>query len=165
MKNFNEKKVVIFLIIILIVLISIIFALSTIFGGAKMVANNYAKGMSNFDSKTIADLYIEEMILESYESKNAMIEEFDTLFQGMKDSYFQILKYDVDKNYKQYEGKELEYQKDVLVDYYKIDENEIKEIRRYSVVFYCSDDGENKEVETKLNIANIGNKWYLISTE
>jgi hypothetical protein len=113
----------------------------------------------------IVDLYVDKMIKESYKSKNDMIKEFDVLFKEMEDSYFKILRYDVDKNYKLYEDKELKYQKEVLVDYYKIKEKDIKEIRRYTITFYCSDDGEEKEVEHKLNIAKIGKKWFLISTE
>ena len=165
MKDINEKKVVFFIIIIMSLIISGTFCCVMLFGGAKRVASEYAKGMQLFDSTIIANLYIEEMIKESYNSKEDMIKEFDDLFKDMEDSYFKILKYKIDKNYKLYENNEFEYQKDVLVDYYKLKEKDIKEIRRYTVTFYCSDDGDDREVEHKLNIAKIGGKWYLISTE
>lgn len=165
MKKINEKKLMIITMFVVVLIVLLIFGITMLFGGAERVATKYAKGMSNFDANMIVSLYNDKMIKESYETKDEMVKEFDLMFKQMKDSYFQILKYDVDSNYKLYEGNELDYHINALVDYYKIDEKDIKEIRRYTVTFYCSDDGDSREVENKLNIAKIKNKWYLISTE
>lgn len=165
MKKIDEKKLMLFIVIITVVLVGLGFGFTVIFGGAKKVALDYAKGMSNFDSKLIADLYLEEMFKESYETKEDMIKELDVMFENMMSSGFQIIRYEFAKDYKIYKEQELEERKKILIEYYKIDDTDIKEIRRYDVTFYCVDDNGSKEVEMKLNIAKIKNKWYLISTE
>lgn len=165
MKKINEKKLMLLIVIIVVLLVVMAFGISILFGGAKRVASNYAKGMSNYDSKLIADLYIEEMFKESYQSKEEVIKELDTMFDSMKSAGFQIVRYEFDKHYKVYENKELDERKKQLIEYYKIEDKSIKEIRRYDVTFYCVYENESKEVEMKLNIAKIKNKWYLISTE
>ena len=106
-----------------------------------------------------------EMIKESYDSKEDMIEDYDLMFSEMKDSYYEIVKYTVKSDYKLYEGNELDYQIDQLEEYYKISSKDVKEIRRYTVDFECNYDGELKEVENKVIIAKIKHKWYLIGTE
>ena len=161
----NEKKIMILIMTIVIVLIFLIFGLNVLFGGAKRVANNYAKGMKNYDSKLIVDLYIGEMIEESYDSKEEMIEYFDSMFKEMEDNYYKILKYSVDDNYKIYKGDELDYQLDKLEEYYNIKPNNVKEIRKYIINFDCNYGGEEKEIEHNLLIANIKGKWYLVGTE
>lgn len=164
-KIINEKKLMTLILIVIAVIVVLSFVISFLFGGAKGVARDYAKGMKNFDSKAIVDLYMYEMIEESYDSKEDMIEEYNIMFEDMKDSYYKITRYTVSSDYKLYEGNELDYQIDNLENDYKIDAKSIKEIRRYTVSFECNYDGEYKEVEHKLIIAKINNKWYLIGTE
>ena len=164
-KKINEKNLMILIMLVVVIDLVIIFAISIIFGGAKGVVNDYAKGMKNFDSKLIVDLYMNEMIKESYDSREDMIEDYDLMFSEMKDSYYEIVKYTVKSDYKLYEGNELDYQIDQLEEYYKISSKDVKEIRRYTVDFECNYDGELKEVENKVIIAKIKHKWYLIGTE
>lgn len=164
-RKINEKKLIIFIMLVVIAIVIIIFGISMIFGGAKSVVNDYAKGMKNFDSKLIVNLYMDEMIKESYNSKDDMIEEYDSIFSDMKDSYYEIIKYTVKSDYKLYEDNELDYQIDQLEEYYKISPKDVKEIRRYTINFECNYDGELKDVENKVIVAKINNKWYLIGTE
>ena len=164
-KKINEKNLMILIMLVVIVIVIIIFGINLIFGGAKSVVNDYAKGMKNFDSKLIVNLYMDEMIKESYDSKEEMIDEYDLMFSDMKDSYYEIIKYTIKSDYKLYEGNELDYQIDQLEEYYKISPKDVKEIRRYTVNFECNYDGELKEVENKVIIAKIKNKWYLIGIE
>lgn len=164
-RKINEKNLMILIMLIVITIVVIIFGISMIFGGAKGIVKDYAKGMKNFDSKLIVNLYMDEMIKESYDSKEDMMDEYDSMFSDMKDSYYEIIKYTIKSDYKLYEGNELDYQIDQLEEYYKISPKDVKEIRRYTINFECNYDGELKDVESKVIIAKIKSKWYLIGTE
>ncbi len=164
-RKINEKGLLCLIIGVILVILILFFSIKLLFGGASGVVNDYAKGMKNFDSEMLVDLYIYEMIKESYDSEEDMIKEFDSMFEEMENNYFQIISYDVNKSYKEYEGEELDYKINQLEEYYKIEDTDIKEIRRYTVIFDCSVDSEMKEVEHKVNVAKIKNKWYFIGTE
>ena len=165
MRESQKSKLFLILIIVFSLCIIFIFYLVSRFGGAGGVVFDYAEGMQSFNSKKIVDLYFEDMLKESYESKAEMIEEFDKLFNDMRESSLKITKFDVDNNYKLYKASEYDYQKEILVKYYGIDENYISEIRGYVVTFYCVSGKEKKEVESNLIVAKIKKNWYLISTE
>ena len=157
----NKKGIFIFVVFILLIALVII---SLSISGPGDVVKKYAKGMKNFDSEKIVELYIPEMIKESYDSEKEMIDELDLMFKEMKEKYFKIISYSIDTDYKVFDGEELEYRIKQLKDYYKI-EDEIKEVRRYLVEFQCSVDGEEDVVEHKVIIAKIKSKWYLIGIE
>lgn len=163
MNNIKLNKKGIFILFVLILLI-ILTVVSLSISGPGDIVKKYAKGMKNFDSEMIVDLYVPEMIKESYDSKKDMIDELDLMFKEMKEKYFKITSYSIDTDYKVFDGNELDYRIKQLKDYYKI-KDEIKEVRRYIVEFQCSADGEEDVVEHKVIIAKIKSRWYLIGIE
>ena len=160
--NRKEKKIMIVLTGVVVALCLIILLFNTLFGSAKNVVTKYAQGMKNFNSEKIVELYNDQMIKESYESAEEMIEDYDEMFKYLKDDYYKINSYTISDNYKTYEGDELEYQVNELVEHYNFKEKEIKEIRLYNVIFECDADGEAKEVEHKVLVAKINGHWYYI---
>ncbi len=164
-KNINEKKLMILIMIVVVLIVIFAVMFNILFSGARGIAKDYAKGMKNFDSKLIVDLYMDEMIKESYESREDMMKEYDAMFKEMEDGYSEVLRYKIDDNYKLYEGNEYDYQVKKLKEDFKISPEDVKEIRRYTIIFECNYDSELKEVENKILVGKIKSKWYLIGLE
>ena len=132
---------------------------------ARDVVRQYAYGMRTYNAEKIVDLYKEEMIFESYESRKDMVKDYEEMFQELKDDYYRINDFEINDNYKIYEGEELKYQKDKLKEYYGIEKKIVEEIRLYTITFDCNDDGEAKETEQSVLIAKMDGHWYYIGNE
>jgi hypothetical protein len=133
--------------------------------GAKDVADQYAYGMKTFSAETIVDLYKEEMILESYNSKKEMIKDYEEMFEELKDDYYRIEDYEISDNFKIFKDEEFKYKQDQLYEYYGIDKKLIEQIRLYTVKYECNEDGEEKNTEQGILVARIDGKWYYIGNE
>ena len=105
------------------------------------------------------------MILESYENEKEMIEYFDSTFKEMEEEFYILKKYKINDDYKQYEKDEIGKIAKELNDYYKINEDDLTEVRRYKVSFEMLNDGEEETSETKIVVGKIKGKWYYIAAE
>ena len=163
--NRKEKKrlAIIFGIILFIGLL--VIGCSMFIDEAKDVVNQYAYGMKSSNAQKIVNLYKEDMIYESYGSKKEMIQDYEDMFNVLKEEHYIVESYEIDDKYKVYKGDELKKQVDSLVDYYGIEKNTIDEIRMYTVHFKCNDDGEKKNTKQDVIVAKIDNHWYYIGTE
>ena len=161
----KEKKrlTIIFGIILFIGLLIIVC--SIFIDDAKDVVNQFAYGMKTSNANKIVDLYKEEMIYESYDSKNEIINDYEEMFNELKEDHYIVESYHIENKYKVYEGEELKKQKDMLVEYYGIDKNTIDELRLYTINFECNDDGKKKNTKQNVIIAKIENNWYYIGSE
>ena len=161
----KEKKrlTIIFGIILFIGLLIIVC--SIFIDDAKDVVNQFAYGMKTSNAKRIVDLYKEEMIYESYDSKNEIINDYEEMFNELREDHYIVESYHIENKYKVYKGEELKKQKDMLVEYYGIDKNTIDELRLYTINFECNDDGKKKNTKQNVIIAKIENNWYYIGSE
>lgn len=159
--NLSKKKILfVFFVLVILIFIFLDFFITT----PKEVVNNYAKGMKNFNSTAIVNLYMDNMVVESYDSKDDMIEEFDLMFEDLKGKDFIINSYKINKDYKKLSGDEFDYRIAQLEEYYKI-KSEIDELRIYNIDFKCSSNGETDKVEQVIIIGKIRFNWYLIGIE
>jgi hypothetical protein len=160
----KEKRMLLVILLIIVICFSVAILFNT-YGGARGVVVKYASGMKNSDSEKIVSVFHESMILESYENEKEMIEYFDSTFKEMEEEFYIIKKYKINDDYKQYEKDEISKIAKELNDYYKINEDDLTEVRRYKVSFEMLNDGEEETSETKIVVGKIKGKWYYIAAE
>lgn len=159
----KKKLFVLFGCVLSVGLLLIVFRFFMV--GAKDVVDQYAYGVKTFSAEKIVDLYKEEMILESYESKKDMIKDYEEMFEELKDDYYRIEDYEISDNFKIYKDEEFKYKQDQLYEYYGIDKKLIEQIRLYTVKYHCNEDGEAKTTEQDILVAKIDARWYYIGNE
>ena len=150
------------IVLIFILLYTCLFFINTSSDDAREVAIKYAKSFKNFDSERIVSVFHEKMILESYDSKDDMIEYFNQSFESLKKGNYKINSYSVSKEYQTYKEQKLGNFLDELNDEYGISKSSVKEIRCYTITFYIINDNNKSTSVQEAVIANIDGHWYYL---
>lgn len=147
-------------VVVIILLIALLFA-----NPSKGVVKKYAEAMMDSDAEAIVKITHKEVI-DFYDDM------FDDYEDFLKDSFSELededtvyKEYEIESDYKVLNKNKTEDYAEAWDDAYGIDEDSVKEIRRYTVKFKVSYDGERETVKEKVLVAKIGGKWYFIATE
>ena len=161
----NQKTIMIIIPIAVVILCVMVLIVAKAFNGAGNVVNKYAQGMMEFDSKKIVSLYDNQMISESYDSREDMVKDYDEMFKYLKEDYYKINNYIIDSKYNKLEGKEFNSKLNELVEHYKYKKKDVEEIRLYKVTFECDVNGTIKEVEHNIFVSKIKGEWFYIGND
>lgn len=147
-------------VVVIILLIALLFA-----NPSKGVVKKYAEAMMDSDAEAIVKITHKEVI-DFYDDM------FDDYEDFLKDSFSELededtvyKEYEIESDYKVLNKNKTEDYAEAWDDAYGIDEDSVKEIRRYTVKFKVSYDGERETVKEKVLVAKIGGKWYFMATE
>lgn len=133
---------------------------------SKSVVKTYAEAMLDYDAKQIVSITHEDMIdyfedLTDKDYKDMLKDSFEML----KDAGYKYKEYEIDNDYKKYDKDDVEDISEEWDDDYGIDEKSVKAVRRYTVKFKVSVDGERDTKKVKILVAKIDGKWYYMGEE
>ncbi len=147
-------------VVVIVLLIALLFV-----NPSKGVVKKYAEAMMDYDAEAIVKITHKEVI-DFYDDKFDDYEDFlEDSFSTLEDADTVYKEYEIDSEYKVLNKNKTEDYAEAWDDAYGIDEDSVKEIRRYTVKFKVSYDGERETVKEKVLVAKIGGKWYFMATE
>lgn len=147
-------------VVVIILLIALLFV-----NPSKGVVKKYAEAMMDYDAEAIVKITHKEVI-DFYDDMFDDYEDFlEDSFADLEDEDTVYKEYEIESDYKVLNKNKTEDYAEAWDDAYGIDEDSVKEIRRYTVKFKVSYDGERETVKEKVLVAKIGGKWYFMATE
>lgn len=147
-------------VVVIILLIALLFV-----NPSKSVVKKYAEAMMDYDAEAIVKITHKEVI-DFYDDMFDDYEDFlEDSFADLEDEDTVYKEYEIESDYKVLNKNKTEDYAEAWDDAYGIDEDSVKEIRRYTVKFKVSYDGERETVKEKVLVAKIGGKWYFMATE
>jgi hypothetical protein len=130
--------------------------------GPKKAVKSYAKGIVKMDEKKVCKSMHKNMIEEDYDDIDDCYDNFEELFDKMKDE---------EKNYKSYEitnkkvldKDDVEEMAEDLEEKYDISEKSLKKVVRFSVNFDAK--GSDNDQKVYIYVGKIKGHWYVIDQE
>ena len=170
----NGKKSLFFIvgIVVLILILLVVFLLSN---GPEGVLNKYGQSFVDFDENKIVKVLhpnVIEMLQDEIEDNddedlkyNTVEGMFDEFFDEADDEDFEFIAFEIDKDFKNVEGEDLEDIADNLNDHFDIEKDDVKAARIYELEFEVEYDGESDKEDVEILVVKVGFNWYVFEDE